>query len=199
MAYQLGRFVYWINLAGNANLVLVAVTSVYVFLTYRILKWSTLAAREALQPKLEIHFGQAVGPITVKEFRITNVGEYSVVLLDIRVTCFENGRYAHHDMLPMDRLLVPKDESGGQIDFASDLSPHAVAMGTGFSYWVDVVVSDSRKRFVFTYRRGFYGTSLKRGAGVRVRFIRACRPLKTRYYRLKSWWISIINEVTKNS
>jgi hypothetical protein len=104
-----------LQLGANANLVLVAITGVYVFLTYRILKWSTLQAREALQPKLDISTSNVAGVPTSKTYRIQNVGQYSVIVLDVRLSVSQRGI----GRLDIDRLateVLGSIENGVQRD-----------------------------------------------------------------------------------
>jgi hypothetical protein len=182
-----------------ANLILVAITGVYVFFTYRILKWSTVQAREALQPKLDIALNDVPEMPTFKTYRIRNVGQYSVVLLDVRMTVSARGRHVHYDQIASE-ILLPPVESGfvsGQVDFRKDIAVSAANLGD-FAYWLTVTASDSTKRFAYTYHHApLWGTSLRRGQPWRVWFTRTFAPVKWRYYRIKHWVQGVIDEVTK--
>lgn len=42
---QLGRFWWWVQQGSNSNIILVLITGVYVWLTFRMLRWSAAAIR----------------------------------------------------------------------------------------------------------------------------------------------------------
>jgi hypothetical protein len=65
---------------------------VYVWLTFRILRWSTAQVREQLRPNLVLTITRSAENLTEGHFAIENVGERSVKILDALVTCYVEGK-----------------------------------------------------------------------------------------------------------
>ena len=71
---QLGRFWSWVQKGSNSNLILVAVTAWYSWLTFHILRWSAAQVREQLRPNLVLTITRSPENLTEGHFGIENVG-----------------------------------------------------------------------------------------------------------------------------
>ncbi len=92
MADQLGRLWWWVQQGGNSNIVLVAIAAWYSWLTFRILRWSSVQVREQLRPNLMLTITRSAEKPTEGHFGIENVGERNVTVLDALVTCYVDGK-----------------------------------------------------------------------------------------------------------
>lgn len=112
---QMGRFWHWVQQGGNSNIVLVAITAWYSWLTLRMLKWGTAQAREQLRPNLVLTISRSRTDPTEGHFAIENVGERHVNILDAVVTSFvEGARFSkvHPDDV-QGAILPPKQKLSG--------------------------------------------------------------------------------------
>src|SRR2546428_10196165 len=89
---ELRRFWSWVQQGGNSNIILIAVTAWYSWLTFRILRWNTAQVRELLRPNLVLAITRAAENPTEGKFAIENMGERSVKILDALVTCYVDGK-----------------------------------------------------------------------------------------------------------
>jgi hypothetical protein len=69
------RFWWWVQQGGNSNIILVAITAWYSWLTFRILRWNTAHVREQLRPNLVLTVTRSPKDVTEGHFHIENVGE----------------------------------------------------------------------------------------------------------------------------
>jgi hypothetical protein len=90
--FQLGRFWWWVQQGGNSNIILVAITAWYSWLTFRLLRWSTAQAREQLRPNLVVSTTRSQQVLTEGHCSIQNMGERTVKVLDALVTCYVDGK-----------------------------------------------------------------------------------------------------------
>src|SRR2546425_991587 len=98
MAYEWGRFTWWLAQGQNAvavqvvaAFVLVGVTAWYTYLTHRVMKATGKQASAALQPLLSLkRLARSAGE-TFHTILIQNSSDRPVVFLDVVISCYPSG------------------------------------------------------------------------------------------------------------
>jgi hypothetical protein len=187
--HQLGRFFWWIQQGGNSNLVLVGITALYAFLTYLLLRWNTIQARSQFQPQLRLSMFFTDVDQKRGTFRIGNTGNYTVVVLDVELSCRMNGKVVVRNRaeLLQDALISSDDHIGMSFDFCSELESAPKEM---FTYVLVVVGADVARRMPMTYQYLplFNLTTAKMGQPLYVTVRRWASPLSIAYHRIVHWF-----------
>lgn len=181
---QLGHFWGWVQQGGNSNIVLVAVTAWYSWLTFRILRWSTAQAREQLRPNIMINITRSAMHPTEGHFAIENVGERNVKILDALVTCYVEGE--RFSKLRAENvqgaMLAPKQKLLGQFP----ISPRS-------DEWVictfRVVTSDVGDQVFMTYEywSNVHKTVVSAHRPLRIVLRRWMTPVRMPYFKITKW------------
>jgi hypothetical protein len=184
MLNELGRLWCWVRQGSNPNIILVIITAVYVYLTYKILVYSTLQAREELRPNIVLNLSQdsrAHGLL-----RIQNVGRYSATILDVSLTRYEDYRFSCRQ--PLDVLQGALLGPGTALDVPFDLT-RLIHTGNGgpVAYRAVVVASDSSERIFVThdYRSHVRVTLMRSGCPLRIRIRMLLGPVRRAWCWLK--------------
>jgi hypothetical protein len=196
MAYEWGRFTWWLSQGQNATaatavltFVLVLVTAWYAWITNRILVYSTLQAREELRPNLIVKVigNDSITPTgvdrTTGQIRIQNIGKYVVAILNVRLTRHVDDRIS--SSCTLDNLHGALLQASEDLIHPFDVSSLVRGNDVGFlAYTLVVVASDRSNRIMMTYdyRTHVNKTLTHPGAPVAVRIRTVFGPV------LRSWW-----------
>jgi len=178
---ELGRFWEWMRQGSNSSMILVIITAVYVYLTYKILVYSTLLAREEVRPKIVVNVSQdsrAHGHLLIQ-----NVGKYNAVILDASLTRYEDCCFSCRQ--PIEVLQGALLPPGTTLDAPFDLTRLIrTDRGGPIAYRVVVVASDSSERIFVTYdyRSHVHRMVIDSGCPLRVRIRKLLHPFR------KAWW-----------
>ncbi len=175
----------WIQQGGNSNIVLVAITAIYSFLTHRIMKATSLQAKAALQPSLEI-CRLKKNDDDARYVYVKNRSHNPVIILDVTIIARPmEGAAIVRQLTQYDDQVVSQT-----IDFSYSL-PSSMGLNDD-SYGVEVLltVCDMSRQIVVEY--SFYPVTgnihCYERYRVGVRFRRGIRPLRWRYFQMKHWY-----------
>jgi hypothetical protein len=181
---QLGRFWWWVQQGGNSNIVLVAITAWYSWLTFRALRWSTVQAREQLRPNLSLTITRSAEDSTEGHCVIENMGERDVQILDALVTCYvEGNRFSK---------LRPDNVQGAVLPPKRRLS-NRFSISTRTDEWViftfRVVSSDVGKQVFMTYeyRSHVHKMLVSARRPLRVVLRVWMSPIRAPYFTITRW------------
>ena len=192
MAYEWGRFTYWLAQGQNAvavqsiaGVLVVVVTAWYTILTHWIMKATAKQASAALQPELSLcRFARSPGE-TFHTILIQNPSGRPVVFLDVVISCYLKGRrpIIHKLRAWDDQILSSGDNVKLQLDFSSELTASRVDENA-CGYYAEMVVSDLSRQVAIKYEYAWVVGNFSCRAGLpwRVRWRYRVRPLKWRYY-----------------
>ncbi len=197
MAYEWGRFTWWLAQGQNAvamqvaAAVLVAViTGWYALLTHWIMKATHKQATAVLQPQLSIHPMVRQEGETFHTLLVQNSGDRPIVFLDVRNSCHPEGHKSIvHNPWWEDQILPPGENYKLEIDFSKELEKIGVPEGScGFG--TTLVVCDLGRQVVIQYEYLWVlgRFSCKTGMPWRIRFKYWMRPWRWRYHRVKGWF-----------
>lgn len=181
---QLGRFWWWVQQGGNSNIILVAITAWYSWLTFRILRWSTAQAREQLRPNLVLTITRSPENLTEGHFVIENVGERDVKILDAFVSCYVQGK-RFSGLRPEDvqgAVLPPKRPLSGQFP----ISPRTDEWVICTFKVVSADVGDQVFR-TFEYWSNVHKTIVSGHRSLRVVLRMWMTPIRMPYFRITQW------------
>ena len=198
MAYQWGRFIWWLAQGNNATAIqavaaiLVAlITAWYAILTHWIMKATKKQASAALQPVLALHrLARAEGE-TFHTILMQNSSDRPVVFLDVVISCYPRGKrpLVHKLRWWDDQILSARNDAKLRLDFIKELTAMGVREDE-CGYVADLVVSDlSRQvaiRYSYVWVLGSF--SCKAGLPWRVWLRYKIRPWGWRYHRAKRWF-----------
>lgn len=186
---QLSRFWWWVQQGGNSNVVLIAVTVCYVYLTHRIMKATARQATALLQPALSVARLAKPGGENTRTLLVQNVGSQPVVFLDVTMGCFPHGkRPIVRRLRGWDDIILPAGEHTElEYDFSKELSAiHSSPDACG--YQALIVVSDLSRsvggQYEFLPVLGRFSFTL--GVPLRVRLRYLVRPWGWRYRRIRN-------------
>jgi hypothetical protein len=110
--YQLGRFWWWVQQGGNSNIILVAITAWYSWLTFRMLRWSAAQVREQIRPNLQLTTTRSPVDLTEGHYTIVNAGERNAKVLDALLTCYvDDKRFSRLHLDDVQGVLIPPKQS----------------------------------------------------------------------------------------
>jgi hypothetical protein len=198
MAYEWGRFTYWLAQGQNAAAVqsiaavlVLLVTAWYTFLTHWIMKATARQASAALQPELSLHrFVRAEGE-NFHTILIENSSGRPVVFLDVVISCHRHGHKAiiHKLRGYDDQILAVSENTKLKLDFSRELTAMHVHEDS-CGYQAVLVVSDLSRQVAIEYDYTWVVGRFAGKAGMpwRVRWRYRMRPWGWRYNRVKYWF-----------
>jgi len=196
MAYEWGRFTWWLAQGQNAVAIqavaaigVVFITLWYALLTHRIMKATGKQASAALQPVLSLRQLDDTSGDPFYTLLIENCSERPIVFLDVKTACYPGGHgpIVHRARQFDDQILTPGNNAQLHLDFSKELELIRVdKFMCGFV--ANLVVSDLSRQVAIQYE---YIWVLERfscttGLPWRVRLRYKIRPWVARYYRLKT-------------
>ena len=150
---MLERVWLWIQQGGNSSIVLIGVTTVYVFLTWRIMRATARQAATMLQPVLSFEQFTEIeqGIANHNNVRIENQGNQPVVFLNVERSCYPHG---HKAIVKRgwfeDYVLSARASINLSFDFRTELTDiHVDESYCGYS--IVIVVSDLSRQVVAEY------------------------------------------------
>lgn len=148
----LSRFVYWLQQGGNVNLVLLAVTTVYVGLTWRILKATARQAAAVLLPVLSVRGFHKPQEPNGKFLIIENQGNQPVVFLDVSVSVFRGGRCClfRPEVIWADAVLPTKQSRELDYGYKTELAELNIH-DWDCAYVISILVADLSRQAVAHY------------------------------------------------
>jgi len=180
------------NSASRATVILVFITAVYVFLTWRMTRAVARQTWAMNQPValLEFHWqGEKYYPAS--HFEIKNLGTHPMLLLDVKLWCVlhmhERREFIEHYILWDEHIIPPGESLCPQFDFKSRFERDKLSWSSGWlGYALEVVAADLSKQAVLTYRNipvlGIVNVSRGMPLPVRCRYFLG--SFKRRYYGL---------------
>jgi hypothetical protein len=184
----LSRFVSWLQQGGNVNLVLLAVTTVYVILTWRILKATARQAAAVLQPVLSVFKWTKPEDPDGTYLTIENQGNQPVVFLDVSVSVFRGGRRClfQQEVLWADEVLPTKQRRDLDYGYRTKLAELNI-QGWDCAYVISILAADLSRQVIAHYEFapvvGYL--SCKLGMPVRLRWSLFVRRWRWRYNRAR--------------
>jgi hypothetical protein len=196
MANQWERFVWWLGLGQNATALQAiaavlgtAVTILYAFLTYRIMKATIRQVHAALQPVVAIYRHTSETNL-IPTLMISNSGERPVVFLDVVISCVPRG----HERLVRrlsawdEQILAAGDHATLALDFSKHLTQFAIRQDS-CALQARLVISDLSRQAVLQYNYAWVNAdcSCKLGLPFQVRWHYLTSPFRYYYHRFKYW------------
>jgi hypothetical protein len=183
----------WIQQSTNANIVLVGVTTVYVFLTWRIVRATARQAAAMLQPVLSVsRFSQMrEGRNDNNNVLVKNLGNQPVVFLHVVLTChiFGHETIIRHEAGYRDHVLATQSHIIIPFDFSTELALDNIQPDfCGFGIFI--VVSDLSRQVVaqYVYAPVVGHLSCTLGYPIGLRWRNFNRIWIWRYSQLKPWF-----------
>src|ERR1700688_1772339 len=190
--FELGNKVWsWLlaNNASRATVILVFITALYAFLTWRMAKAIARQTRAIIQPvaSLEFFFDQKRFHPT-GHFEIKNLGTQPLLLLDVKLWCgIHHGKdFTQHYELWDEHILPPGLSLRPLFDFKSKFERDNLSWSSDWlSYSLEVVASDLSKQIILTYRNipVLNVVNVSKGMPLSVRWRYFLKPFAHQYIR----------------
>jgi hypothetical protein len=178
--------------ASRTTVLLMVITGIYAYLTWKMAKAIARQTRAMIQPIVSIEFFiEKEESFPKGRFEVKNLGAHPLLLLEMRLECrlakmlmFEEYKVYERHVLP------PQDVIGFSFDFTERFRK------LGVMWWspgiadfnLQVVGSDLSEEMVLTFRSSSYlrNLTVERYMPLRVRWKFFSSPLKQWYYRIYS-------------
>jgi hypothetical protein len=142
--------------ASRASVLLMVITGIYAWLTWRMARSIALQTRNQAQPILKPAFEIDKDEFYPKgSFSIRNIGQQPMLILDILLIARLEGIVEQKDFeMFNENLLAPDDYYGFKFDFTDRFKKRGIqAWSPGFTaFSLEVVTSDLSKQTVITYK-----------------------------------------------
>lgn len=181
---QAGRFWWWIQQGGNSNIVLVAVTAWYSWLTFRILQWSSAQTKEQLRPSFQPTVTRSAIDPSEGHYAIENVGERSSKILDALLTCYVDGdRYSRFRPDNVQGVMLPAGQT------ISGIFPMPIRTDEWVICTFRVVGSDHNEQVFGTYEywSNVHKTLVSGRRPLRVVLRMWMTPIRMPYFKITRW------------
>jgi hypothetical protein len=177
------------NNASRATGLLVFITGLYAFLTWRMTTAITVQTRAMIQPVALLEFHWEQEPFyPASYFEIKNRGSQPLLLLDVKLWCGLQGKdFTEHQTLWDEHIIPPGESLRPQFDFKRRFELANLSWSSNdLSYLLEVVTSDLSKTVVLTYRNlpVFSIVNVSKGMPLPVRWRYFLKPFMSRYYRI---------------
>jgi hypothetical protein len=144
------------NNASQATGLLVLISGLYCFLTWRMAKAVARQTRAMMQPVVLLEFHWQNEPYyPASYFEIKNLGSQPLLLLDVNLWCGLYGKkhFTEHQTLWDEHIIPPGESLRPQFDFKRRFENEKLSWSSSeLSYSLEVVASDLSKQVVLTYR-----------------------------------------------
>jgi len=176
--------------AARATIVLVFITAVYVVLTWHMTRAIARQTRAMIQPVALVKFHWKDEKFYPEGyFEVQNLGTQPFLLLDIKLSCHNQGHEFTEQYTLWDEHILPPGESLCPVfDLKREFERQNVTWNAGWlSYALEVVASDLSKQAILTYRNipVLSIINVQRGMPLSVRWRYFLKPFKWRYNRLR--------------
>ena len=176
--------------ASRATVILALITSLYVFLTWRMAKAIARQTRAMIQPVASLEFfwdRKQFHPAGF--FEIKNLGAQPLLVLDVKLWCriFQGKDFTEHYKLWDEHIIPPGLSLRPRFDFESQFEREKLSWRPEWmSYSLEVVTSDLSKQIVLTYRNipVLSVVNVSSGMPLAVRWRYFLKPFAWRYLRL---------------
>ena len=178
------------NNASRATGLLVAISGLYCFLTWRMAKAVARQTRAMIQPVALLEFHWEQEPYyPASYFEIKNLGSQPLLLLDVNLWCNLGGRkhFTEHQTLWDEHIIPPGKGLQPRFDFKRQFESEKLSWSSGeLSYSLEVVASDLSKQVVLTYRNipVLSIVNVRKGMPLSVRWRYFLKPFLRLYYRI---------------
>jgi hypothetical protein len=195
MHYVLGRYSAlwdWLlaNNASRATGLLVLISGLYCFLTWRMAKAVARQTRAMIQPVVLLEFHWKNEPYyPASYFEIKNLGSQPLLVLDVNLWCGLHGKkhFTEHQTLWDEHIIPPGKSLCPQFDFKRRFENEKLSWSSiELSYSLEVVASDLSKQVILTYRNipVLSIVNVDEGMPLSVRWRYFLKPFLRLYHRI---------------